>query len=65
MTTTRKKTKEKIEGLIVKLQAIEYDAVAIGLLYQDADIDVAGVMYAISKMVEVAVPLLQKTNEEL
>lgn len=65
MTTTRKKTKEKIEALIAKLKSIEQDAVYIGLLYQDADIDVSGVMYAISLMVETAIPLLEETNNNL
>lgn len=65
MTTTRKLTKEKIDAMITKLQSIELTAIELGMLYQNSDAIVSGVMYAISKMVETAIPLLEQTNKEL
>lgn len=65
MTTTRKKTKEKLESLIMKLESIEMDAIAIGMTYQEADHELAGVMFVVSTLVETTIPLIKEVNDKL
>lgn len=65
MPTTRQLTKDKLESMIAKLKSIEQTAIDIGMLYQESDAIVAGVMYMVSEMVEAAVPLLEQANKDL
>lgn len=65
MPTTRQNTKDKIDAMVSKLQSIEITAIEIGMLYENSDSTTAPTMYAVSKLVEVVIPLLIKCNEEL
>lgn len=63
--TTRRQIKQDIEAMITKLESIDYKAVEIGMITDKSDASIAGVMYAISLMVETVIPLLKEANKEL
>lgn len=65
MATTRQKSKHKLESLIDHLTTVELIAIELGLLYQESDVELSGVMFVVSEMVEVVKPLVEKTNKEL
>lgn len=65
MPTTRQKSKDKLESMIDKLKSIEYTAIELGLLYQDSDAILSGVMYVVSNLVVVVIPLLEQANQDL
>lgn len=63
--STRQDTKRKLESMIQKLKEIEYQAISIGMLYQESDVILSGVMYVISELVKTVLPLLEEANTEL
>jgi len=63
--STRQETKRKLESMIQKLKEIEYQAISIGMLYQESDVILSGVMYVISELVKTVLPLLEDANKEL
>lgn len=65
MPSTRQITKDKLEAMITKLQSIEQTAIDIGMTYQESDVILSGVMFAISTMVETCIPLIEQANNEL
>ena len=65
MTTTRQKTKDKLDSMIDKLKSIEYTAIELGMLYQESDVILSGVMLVVSDLVQATVPLIEQANKEL
>lgn len=63
--STRQQIKAKLESMVSNLQKLEITAVEIGMITDESDSEVAGVMFVVSKMVEVCIPLIEKANQEL
>lgn len=65
MATTRQKTKDKLESMIDKLKSIEITAIELGMLYQESNVILSGVMLVVSDLVQATIPLIEQANTEL
>jgi hypothetical protein len=65
MTTTRQKTKDKLDSMVDKLKSIEITAIELGMLYQESDVILSGVMLVVSDLVIATIPLIEQANKEL